>query len=180
MRNIFIGFIFVFVNLNLTLNEHVLGLLPCFVGYFFINKGLHEFSETVSHFDKLHSIVSVMFVYTIITYVMDLFGFGAANDSFIRLFSQIMGLGAVIGSLYVSYHVSLGVKELETLYGCGINISQLFTRWKIMAVANIASMLFVIVPIVNLICIIVTIVAGIMYLVAFNDAKNRYYAKQLT
>lgn len=36
MKNFFIGMIFIFLNFNLTFNGHIIGLLPGFVGYYFV------------------------------------------------------------------------------------------------------------------------------------------------
>ena len=45
MKNIFIGFIFLFLNLDINLGELKIGLLPDFVGYIIMLNGLIELEE---------------------------------------------------------------------------------------------------------------------------------------
>lgn len=174
MKNLFIGFIFVFLNFNLSLGDSSIGLLPSFVGYFFILKGLRELEGRTPYFDKLHSATTAMLTYSAILYIFDLIGITAKLSIFVSIFAMI----SVLGSLYISRSIVVGVKELETSMAYYMKGDFLFSKWKLMAFLNIVSILMLIVPIINLICIIASFVANVLFLLAFNQSKNMYYARQ--
>ena len=71
MENFFIGFLFIFLNFNITVSNHVIGLLPGFVGYIFINRGIKEFEGKVPAFDKVRIFAKIMIWVYLAVYVMD-------------------------------------------------------------------------------------------------------------
>lgn len=169
MKNFFIGFIFVFLDFDLTLGNSVIGFLPNFIGYYFILLGLREFKGNVMNFDKITSITSFMLIYSVITYVIDFLGMNT-NIAF------ALGLVSLLGHLYISYNIVIGVKELEISTICNMNSDLLLSRWKFMAFSNIASILLIFIPVINLITTITALIMGILFLTAFNYSKNAYYA----
>ena len=66
MNNIFIGFIFVFLDFNLDLGSSRIGLIPDFIGYVLIYQGLKELSGQSRRFSNAALIrsPSAMAVYT--------------------------------------------------------------------------------------------------------------------
>lgn len=170
MRNLFIGMIFVFLDFNLTFNSCVIGLIPDFIGYFFIMKGLQDLEGTSMHFNMVESLTKGMMVYTAITYAMDFLTLSAR----LGILAMVLGLFSMAGRLYVSYHVVLGVCDLEKESGYRMDSDVLLSRWKIMAILNVCSILFLMIPFVNLIFILVNFIFGVLYLAAFNKASNAY------
>jgi hypothetical protein len=53
MKNLFIGFIFVFLDFNLNISNSKIGLIPDFIGYLIIINGLMDMSEESTRFIKV-------------------------------------------------------------------------------------------------------------------------------
>lgn len=170
MRNLFIGMIFIFLNFNLTLNTCSIELIPDFIGYFFIMKGLQELEGRSMHFNKVQALTKGMMVYSAILFSMEFLTISAR----LGIVSMVLGLFAMAGRLYVSYYVVLGVCDLEKESGYRMDCDVLLFRWKIMAFLNICSVMFLMIPVINHIFILASFVFGVMYLVAFNKASNAY------
>ena len=47
MRAIFVGFLFIFFNLNITAGDSVIGLIPNFVGYILLVRGIKELENEI-------------------------------------------------------------------------------------------------------------------------------------
>lgn len=170
MRNLFIGLMFVFLDFNLTLGNCVIGLIPDFIGYFFIVKGLKELERRSMHFSSVTPAANGMMIYSLVLYLLDFSTLSAG----LGIWVTVLGMIAVTGGLYVSYYVVLGVRDLEKESGCNLEGDALFSRWKLMAVMNLAAVVLLWVPGINIICIILTFVTGVMFLVAFNKSSNAY------
>lgn len=52
MRHLFWGLFFVTLDFDLSLGSVTLGLLPDFVGYYLLMKGMEELAEESGHFEK--------------------------------------------------------------------------------------------------------------------------------
>ena len=74
MSNIFIGALFVFLNFTININGIKIGLIPDFIGYIIMVKGLAELENESPYFLKAKGFAKGMAVYTAILYAMDLFG----------------------------------------------------------------------------------------------------------
>ena len=67
-----------------------------------------------------------------------------------------------------------GVLELESAQARSLNGTPLFTTWKVMAVADILAYLLLFIPGLNVICIIVRFVFGVVFLVHLNRTRKAY------
>ena len=68
MRNIFSGFILIFLDFNLNLGNSTIGLIPDFIGYFVMIGGLDQMVGESTIFTKVRPFVVGMAVYTGILY----------------------------------------------------------------------------------------------------------------
>ncbi|MGI5971976.1 MAG: hypothetical protein ACOX7P_09710 [Oscillospiraceae bacterium] len=171
MRNIFIGLMLVFIDFNLNIGSSQIGLIPDFAGYIVLAAGLREMAGESNMFAKAGPFASGMAVYTGIIYLMDLFGVSAS----LGVFSYFLGLISTAVSLYISYCIVLGVKDMESKYGCFLNGPSLNSAWTLLAIFSLISFLLLFIPVMGVISIIVSFVAAICFLVAFNKSKNLYY-----
>ena len=189
MRKIFIGMILVFLNFDITLGPSKIGLIPSFVGYAYMYSGVMELSDYSDKFVKIAPIIKVMAIYTGFIYLMDLLGFSAyftlpLGSTFsdigipfaFVLFGILLGFISMIASLYISYEIIQGIKDIESVKMKNLNSDQLLSTWKLLAVFTVLSFaLLFIVPELALICIILAIIVSIYYLFVFNKSKNLYY-----
>ena len=171
MKNIFIGFLLIFLDFNLNLGNSTIGLIPDFIGYTLMINGLSEMKEESLLFTKIQPYATGMAVYAGILYFLDIIGFSTStNPSY-----YILAIISTIISLYISYKIIMGIIEMESKYNTFLNGTKLRSIWNILAVFNVLTFLSLFIPIFAIACIIVTFIIAIYFLVAFNYSKNLYY-----
>lgn len=172
MNNIFYGLLFVFLDYDVPIGLSVVGLIPDFIGYILIFSGLTELSAGKDRFSRMKPFVIVMAVYTALLYASDLFGVYLIMGTMIRF---LLGLAAVLMSLYMSYNIVAGIKALETALEQTLNSRPLLYVWIISALLRLAAYGLYLIPELSTISIITGNVAGIAFLVLMNRTKNLYY-----
>lgn len=170
MRNIFIGFLLIFLDFNLNLGNCTIGLIPTFVGYIFLIKGLDEMKNESELFIKARPFAVGMCIYTSILYVGNLLGI-TANLGGIAI---LLGILNTIISLYISYNIVSGVQNIETMRNVELNGEKVYNTWKFMMIFQIAAYISLIIPVVAIICVIVSFIVAIIFLVEFNNSKKLY------
>ena len=171
MKHIFTGCILIFLDFNLNLGSSQIGLIPDFIGYIVMVNGLTEMSAENPAFLKVKPYARGMAVYTGILYVMDLLGISAELGAI----TYLLAITSTAVSLYISYYIVIGIKELEDQYGADLNGDNLISTWKLLAIFNIVVYLSLLLPMLAVICIIVTVIVGICFLVNLSKSKNLYY-----
>ena len=179
MKNIFIGMLFVFLNFDLSFGPVIIGFIPTFVGYIIMAKGLEELAGFSDRFLKVAPYVIGMAIFSGISYAMDLFGITAtleessSGNFFVFL---LIGLVLAIASIYITYSIIMGIKEIETTRGQGLNSGPLYSAWRVSVIFSLLSLAFAfIIPELALVCVIVTFVVYVYYLFMFNKTKNLFY-----
>lgn len=171
MRNIFIGFIFIFLDFNLDLGNSRIGLIPDFIGYIALINGLVEMAEESPLFMKVKPYASGMAVYCGILYVMDLLGISVSLGGL----AYILAIISTAISLYISYNIVMGIIDMESKYSKNFNGDSLKSSWTTLAVLNVLTFVLLLFPPIAFICMIVTFIVTIFFLVAINTSKNLYY-----
>jgi len=171
MKNIFIGFILIFLDFSLNLGNSKIGLIPDFVGYIVMINGLKEMAEESALFMKVKPFATGMAVYTGILYLLDLLGASVS----LGVLSYLLAFTSTAISLYISYNIVMGVIAIEGKYNTPLNGASLKSIWTLLAVFNVLTYVSFLIPPAVLICIIVSIVVAICFLFAFNKSKNLYY-----
>ena len=176
MKSIFTGMLLVFLNFNLDINATRIGLIPTFLGYIFMVRGLSELAGFSSQFSKVMPYCKGMIAYSAICYAMDLFGISSMLGEPI---SFTLGLITTIVSLFISHGIILGVRSIETTREQNLNSEQLYSTWKLLAVFSLISYMLFFVPALAIVSIIVSLIIGVYYLFVFNKTKNLFYAAGL-
>ena len=181
INGIFIGMLFLFLNFNIDIGAARVGLIPSFIGYYFMFKGLSEVKELSDRFVKIVPFVTGMIVYSGILYTMDLFGFSTEIDFMYGTRTSgtiiaILGFVSVILSLYISYNIIMGIKDIEVVKEQSLNSKQLYSIWKLMAVLSFLTfaLLLAQIPVLAIVSIITNFVVMIYYLYAFNKARKLF------
>lgn len=172
MNNIFYGLLFVFLDFDVIFGTSKVGLIPDFIGYILISAGLAELTAGNDRFSRARPFAIAMAVYTAILYGMDLLGI---TYYLIQPVPFLLGLASTIVSLYVSYGIVTGVKDLEAALGQDLNSRPLYSMWTALAVLSLAIYLLYLIPGINLLCMIAGLVVGIAFIVLFSRTKNLYY-----
>lgn len=171
MKRIFIAFLLIFLDFNLNLDNLQIGLIPDFVGYIVMINGLVEMADESPQFIRVKPFATGMAIYTGILYFMDLAGISASLGAL----SYVLGIVSLAISLYISYCIVMGVKEMEVKYNTDLNGDGVKSMWTIMAILSVISYILVFVPALAFFCLLATIIMAICFLVAFNNSKNLYY-----
>ena len=171
MSRLFWGFFLIFVNFNLNVNAHTLNLLPPFVGYILLLQGMRELEPESERFQGPQKFSIGMAVYTGILWLGDLLGAGSDGS----WLGTVLGLVSVAVSLYVSWAVIQGVRDMENRRGTGLNGAAMQRAWAVLAVAEAScyAMLFL-TPAMAAVGAIAALVGIVMMLAAFWRGKKLY------
>lgn len=172
MSNIFTGMLLVFLDFNINIGRSTIGLIPDFIGYIIMIKGLAELENESYYFEKAKGFAKGMAVFTGIFYAMDLIGvfYGVGIGAY------LLGLVLISLTLYTSYMVVKGIEELEAIHNTDLNAESLYSVWKVNAGFTLAGYVLIIIPFLSVICLLVSFVAAIVFLVALNKSKKLYYS----
>ena len=170
INRIFIGMIFLFLDFNLDFNGSRIGLLPDFIGYIFILRGLNELAGFSSCFVKVMPHVKVMAVYAAVIYAMSLFG--VYIDASLGL---LLGFVTMLLALFISYNIVMGVKDIEADSGQSLNSGQLYSAWRLLAIFQVLTFVLLYIQTLTTLCILAVLIAQIYYLYVFNITKRLFY-----
>jgi len=181
MRKLFWGFFFIYLNFNLNVNQYSLNVLPDFVGYIFLMKGMDLLKEESSFFEKARPFSVGMAVYTAVLWVGALLGVTAGGG----LVTRLLSLLATVVGLYISWILIQGVAEIEEVRFVDLNKERLLTLWKaLVAVEIIMNVLQLMLNLANVSVLaafsVMLMVAGlivvILYLLAWKKAVDIWEA----
>lgn len=172
MRNIFVGLLFIFLDFNLTIDQVIIGLIPDFIGYYILRKGLIELSflgESV-RFEKIKPMATFMIYFTSILYIFDLLGFTQS----LGIAQRLIGLISLSIYFWILYQIILGIMDMQEKYLLDLNGKRLLKLWKIMALLNVIS--FILIQFYFIISIaFLNFVATICFLIVLNQTRSIYY-----
>lgn len=167
MNHLFLGMLFVFLDFNLNFGRCTLGLLPDFVGYILLVKGLEELVPVCGKFAKAKPWALVMAVYTGGLYVLDLFSVSLK----LRILSWALGLVSTAASLVISYWIVGGIQEMENTHSWNLQGQKLKLMWTYMAVIQGICYVCSWIPVVGIIGAFGAFIMGICFLMAFYRTK---------
>lgn len=170
MNNIFWGFFMVMLDFNLTFSSGSLSLLPDFIGWFLLYRGLTELSDESVSFANVKNMAIVMIILSLLLYICD--AFGLLRES--QVLSLLFGLTATLLQLFVTYSIISGIAEMERNHSAELNSEALQKCFVIIAVCClfiVAAMLFV--PLA-FVAAVVMIAASIVFLFQLAKTKRLY------
>jgi len=171
MKNIFIGFILIFLDFNLNINNSQIDLIPDFVGYIVMIRGINEMIEKSTFFMKVRPYVTAVAVYSGVLYLLDLVG----TYKSLGVLTYILAIISTTAHLYISYNIVMGVLDMEGIYNIYLNGDRLKSIWTAYAILNVLTFMFMLFPPAAIFCIIITFIVAICFLIDFNKTKNLYY-----
>ena len=133
MKKLFWGFFFIYLNFNLNVNQYSLNVLPDFVGYIFLIKGIDLLNGESTFFEKARPFSVGMAVYTGILWVGALLGVTAGGG----LVTKLLSLLATVVGLYISWLLIQGVAEIEEVRTVKLNKESLLTVWKALVAVEV-------------------------------------------
>lgn len=170
MQNIFLGFLFVMLDFNLDIGASTIDLIPDFIGFWFLSKGMNELTDESETFGKNIGLATVLMVCSVIIYVIDLIALS------LGLLGIVIGIAMTIAQLYLEYKVIMGMFELEEYNNTHLGADDCKSKWIFAMVMVILTTVLVWIPIINFVVMIVAFIMFIVFLVSVNTFKNNYLA----
>ena len=177
MKNIFWGFFFLFLNFNLTVNQHTLNVLPDFVGCWLLYRGVEELECESKRFSALRPFAVGLGIYTALIWIGDLLG--VSTGSWI---SVLLGIVASAVELYIAWGVIQGLRETEAHRQASLNTAAMYQAWMVLLVTQIAVYaiqlmglaLWSLAAALAVVCILAGLVGIILFLVAVWRSRKLY------
>lgn len=170
MSSIFAGLLIVMIDFNFTVNDSVIELLPDFIGYFLIFRGLGILNGESEEFGKAKPWTIGMIAFSATIYVLDLFG--AASS--MGVFAYIVSLTATVIFLYILHIIIKGMLDIETKRSCNLNAEQLKNVWLTNSIVQVAAFGLNIIPKLALISLVIAFISNIVILILFSKSTKLY------
>ena len=173
MKALFAGMLLVFLDVNIGIDRYILDVLPDFVGYLLMTRGLKALYRQSGSFSKALPLAQGMIVFSGVLYVMDLL----AVTIYDRFVSFCLGLAGLVCSLVLSHWIVSGVGDLERNRGWDLEGEKLRSMWLYAAVIQSIAYLCGWIPLVGQIGAVGAVVMHVCFLVAFYRSKDLYETK---
>lgn len=174
MKELFLGMLFVFLDVNVGIQDHILDVLPDFVGYLIMQRGLFNLSDESRYFEKARPVAMGMTVYSVVLYVMDIMA-TTIHDRFV---SFCLGLAAMVCSLLIGFWIVSGVRDMERSRNWNLEGEKLHSLWLYAAVIQCIAYLCGWIPLVGQVGAVGAVVMYVCFLVAFYRSESLYEAKK--
>ena len=156
------------LDFNLDIGTSTIGLIPDFIGFWFLNKGMSELSAESDIFGKKSGLALILMACSMGIYLIDLLGLS------LGLFGIVIGIAMTIAKLYLEYQVLMGMFELEEYNNTHMGADDCKTRWIFAMVMILLNFILIWIPLINIVCLIIAFIMGIVFLVSVNTFKNNY------
>ena len=174
MNELFIGMLLVFLDVNVEFNNHSMDVLPDFVGYLLMMRGLEGLSPMSRFFEKARPVAMGMMIFSAVLFGMDLL----AVTVHARFLSFCLGLAGMICSLLIGFWIVSGVQDMERCRGWDLEGEKLHSMWLYSAVIQCITYVCGWIPLVGPMGSIAALVMYICFLAAFYRSKNLYEEKK--
>lgn len=172
MRNIFVGLLLISLDFNLTFDQLIIGLIPDFVGYFILHKGLLELTalEESIQLERCKPIATKMIYFTAILYGLDFFGITPS----LGVVERVLGLISLFVYLWILYQIIQGILVIQEKYRTDMNGERLLTLWKIIVVLDVIVIVLNMFPYLAIFIAFFNIAVTIYLLVLINQTAHIY------
>lgn len=174
MNRLFWGLFLCLLDYDVTVGTAVFGLLPDFIGYFLMMKGMAELAGENRFFDRGRHLAFVMAVVSAVLYIAHL----ADPDSMASVVLWTVELVVLVVQLILVRMIIFGVAGLEREHELTMRSELLKSMWLILIViyplAHIVSWL----PLVGDICGMASVVVGALFLAVFWDSRKAFYQSE--
>lgn len=173
MNCILWGLALVLVDVDLTIGTMTIELLPDFLGFFLVMKGMTRLAGENKFFNLGRHMAFGLAIAYFIVFVAGLMDPEAVAKVILWCFE----LAALIAQLMLLKKIVAGVRQMELdgnrdLYG-----ERIQAMWLILVVLSPLTHLLSWVPIVGGVCGIAELLVGILFLAAFRECVRRHKAK---
>ena len=151
MKKFAIGFLLIFLDFNLNFNQFSLNVLPDFVGYYLLLKGMAEMEGENPRFAAPRPFAMGMVIYTAILWVGAILGVPGGG------LGTVLGIIALALHFYIAWVLIHALRELENCHSADLYGATLLKRWKILLGLNAAVQLLRVLASVATIRVVMTL-----------------------
>ena len=170
MDSIFYGLVLILLDVKI----NGVSLIPNFIGYYLVYRGLGHLANESRHFAELKPWCVGMGIYTALTFAASLFHvrWGSA--------ATVLTLVSTVVFLYIHYRLIQGVQDLQVTHpAASLEVSLLQRRFRNFLVIVVAVHLFPLFTKNGLVIGVLTLgsmVVYILFLMTFHRSRQAYYA----
>lgn len=173
MNELFAGMLLVFLDVNIGFNDHIFDILPDFVGYFLMMRGLETMAVESHWFEKARPVAMGMMIYSAVVYLVDVL----AVTVYSRVLSFCLGIVAMAASLLLGWWTVSGVRDMERRQNRDLEGEKLQNFWLYMAIIQTITCFCGWIPLVGTMGVAAALVMNICFLAAFYRTKNLYESR---
>ena len=170
MKYYFFGFLFLFLDFNISLPYGgVLNLLPAFMGYALLILATVRMGYENPHFRRLKCLAPVACVLS-----MGVFVFNLTAISLPKVAELIMSVVMTFASLYIAYEFAEGAKALERGLYKKLDADKISAAWIILSMASLLMFVSIYFENVFLPCLLIKLLA-----VAWFESATYHFERKL-
>jgi len=173
MDKIFLGLLFVLLDVNINIGASSIEILPDFVGYILLIKGLAEVMEYSEEFKDAQNLSKGMVFYSAIVFVLDIIAVLKHP-----VFTIILALISTAGSLVAARSIIKGMQRIEICQMKNLMTDVLMKYWQYLALFSVAGVILSFVGLLGAILVLVALIFAIIFLVKFSNSRNLYYGRE--
>lgn len=170
MNCLFWGLFLILIDVNLNIGSLRLEILPDFIGFFLMMRGMESLAGENRYFDRGRHLAFGLCVASVLIALADLMDLSLT--ALVGL--SFLGLIVVIGQIVLLGQLIKGIKEMEESHGWELESGSLRSIWLIFAVLSVLCHLIGWVPLVGSFCWTAALIVGILFLGAFWNCRKRY------
>lgn len=174
MDKLFLGLLFLTVDIRIGLGNMTVDLLPNFAGYLLLGKGFEALQGAVPRFQPIKPWTTALAVYSGALFGLDLLGISFESD----LVMWLLGLAAMAAGFYVSHVLVMGIGDLERSNAVDLGSGKLKTMWLYWVIFAIISYLIIWLPLVGTVATVASAILAIAFLLTFYKTKNAWETHQ--
>ena len=173
MNELFVGLLLIFLDIDLDMGGNAFDVLPDFVGYLLMTRGLDALHGESRFFQKARPLAMGLMIYSAVLYFVNAMA-ATVYDQFV---SFCLGLLAMAADVLLTSWIVAGVRDVETLRNRDLEGEKLGSMWRYAAVIRCITYFCSWLPLVGQIGAIAALVMHVCFLAAFYHTKKCYETK---
>lgn len=174
MNRLFWGLLFVALDFELNPGSVTIGLLPDFIGWYLLMKGMEALAEENRYFDRGRHWAFALCLLNVVLYGADLL-----NPSGMNAFAMwMLGLAGLCVGVYVTGSMIRGIRQMEEDHHRQLHSEKLKIMWMIQAVMGILAHLFSWLPLVGEFTAAAAVVTAVCLLIAMYGTAKCYEERE--
>lgn len=173
MNKILIGLILACFSFDVNFNQFTIGLIPNFLGYYIVWRGLKEMENQDKWFKKIQPLTLFMIIFSLFKYIANFFNL-LNNGTIFMFFGLVISLVDCLLNILVLYGVVKGVQGMETTLNKILNSYSLYMAWKVYAFLSPVALILIVIPNISLIAMSCGFISLISFFIFLNNSNTLY------